>query len=51
MDSLRKKELEKALEKLGETDDEKIKILDELTKDVADGTISVHVSESKKSSE
>jgi len=35
-DSLRKKELEKALESLGETDENKIKIIEELTKNVVE---------------
>ncbi|MFW9930457.1 MAG: glutamyl-tRNA reductase, partial [Candidatus Thorarchaeota archaeon] len=51
IDTLRKQELEKALEKLGETDEEKIKILDELTKAVAKNIISVPASETEKSSE
>jgi glutamyl-tRNA reductase len=51
VDSLRRQELEKALQKLGEMDEEKIKILDELTKAVVDSIVSVPVSSSKKSSE
>jgi glutamyl-tRNA reductase len=35
VDEIRKKELEKALEMLGETDENKIKIIEELTKTVA----------------
>ena len=51
VDLLRKKELEKALQMLGETDEEKIKIIDELTKAVADSIVSIPVSDSKKASE
>ncbi len=51
VDSLRKKELEKALEKLGETDEHKIKIIEELTKNVVEKTISVPINNSKKTSE
>jgi glutamyl-tRNA reductase len=40
VDSIRRKELEKALEKLGETDEEKIKIIDELTKAVVESIVS-----------
>ncbi|HET8720011.1 MAG TPA: glutamyl-tRNA reductase [Candidatus Nitrosotenuis sp.] len=50
VDSLRKKELEKALQKLGETDEQKIKIIDELTKAVVENIISIPVT-SKKPSE
>ena len=50
-DSLREKELKKALEKLGETDEEKIKIIDELTKNVVKNIVSVPVKDSKKTSE
>jgi len=50
-DSLRKKELEKALEKLGETDENKIKIIEELTKNVVEKIISVPVNNSKETSE
>jgi len=48
VDSLRKKVLEKALEKLGETDENKIKIIEELTKSVAESIISVPVTSPKK---
>ena len=48
VDSLRKKELEKALEQLGETDENKIKIIEELTKNVVEKIISVPASTSKK---
>lgn len=51
VDSLRKKELEKALQKLGETDEEKIKIIDELTKAVVDSIVSIPVSPPKKAPE
>jgi len=40
VDEIRKKELEKALEKLGETDQNKIKIIEELTKNVAENIVS-----------
>ena len=49
VDLLRKKELEKALEMLGETDENKIKIIDELTKAVVEKIVSIPVSNSKKS--
>ncbi len=48
VDAVRKKELEKALEKLGETDENKIKIIEELTKTVAQNIVS---SPTKKISE
>ena len=51
VDSLRKKELEKALQMLGETDEKKIKIIDELTKAVVESIVSIPVSNSKKASE
>ena len=51
VDLLRKKELEKALEKLGETDKKKIKIIDELTKAIAESVVSIPVKKSKKASE
>jgi len=41
VDSIRKKELEKALEQLGELDENKIKIIEELTKTVAESIVSV----------
>ena len=40
VDAIRKKELEKALELLGETDENKIKIIEELTKTVAESIVS-----------
>lgn len=51
VDSLRKKELEKALEQLGETDENKIKIIEELTKNVVEKIISVPINNTKKTSE
>jgi len=51
VDSLRRRELEKALEMLGETDAEKIKILDELTKAVVENIVSIPINNSKKASE
>ena len=51
VDSLRKKELEKALQMLGETDENKIKIIDELTKAVVESIVSIPVSSSKKATE
>jgi glutamyl-tRNA reductase len=41
VDAIRKKELEKALEELGELDENKIKIIEELTKTVAKSIVSV----------
>ncbi len=51
VDALRKKELEKALQKLGETDEEKIKIIDELTKTVVESIVSIPTKNSKKAPE
>jgi len=51
VDSLRRRELEKALEMLGETDEKKIKILDELTKAVVENIVSIPANNSKKASE
>jgi glutamyl-tRNA reductase len=51
VDSLRKKELEKALQMLGETDEKKIKIIEDLTKAVVESIVSVPASSSKKASE
>ena len=48
IDAIRKKELEKALEMLGETDENKIKIIEELTKTVAESIVS---SPTKKAAE
>jgi len=41
VDDIRKKELEKALEQLGDLDENKIKIIEELTKTVAESIVSV----------
>ena len=51
LDSLRTEELKKALEKLGETDENKIKIIEELTKSVVEKIVSVPAGDSKKASE
>lgn len=51
VDSLRKKELEKAIAKLGETDESKIKILEELTKSVVDSITSAPKKETKTAPE
>ncbi len=51
VDSLRRQELEKALQMLGETDEKKIKIIDELTKAVVESIVSIPVNNSKKASE
>ena len=51
VDSLRVQELKKALEALGETDENKIKIIDDLTKSVVQKIISVPTGDSQKSSE
>ncbi|HSA97808.1 MAG TPA: glutamyl-tRNA reductase [Candidatus Nitrosotenuis sp.] len=51
VDALRKKELEKALQKLGETDEEKIKIIDELTRTVVESIVSIPAKSPKKASE
>jgi glutamyl-tRNA reductase len=51
VDSLRRKELEKAIQMLGETDEKKIKIIEELTKAVVEGIISTPPSPSKKAPE
>lgn len=48
VEDIRKKELEKALEMLGETDENKIKIIEELTKTVVESIVSVP---SKKAAE
>ena len=45
------KELKKALAQLGETDENKIKIIDDLTKAIAEGLVSTPVNNSKKASE
>ena len=51
MDSLRKKELEKALRMLGEDDEKKIKIIEELTKAVVEGIVSQPMNNLRKASE
>ncbi|MGI0064656.1 MAG: glutamyl-tRNA reductase, partial [Nitrosopumilaceae archaeon] len=51
VDSLRKKELEKALQMLGETDEKKIKIIEELTKAVVEKIVSVPMNNPKKASD
>ena len=51
VDSLRKEALEKALEQLGETDKNKIKIIEELTKNVVEKIVSVPVNSSKNTTE
>lgn len=51
VDSLRKKELEKALEKLGEIDENKIKIIEELTKNVVEKIVSVPTNNTNKAPE
>jgi len=51
VDVLRKKELEKALQMLGETDEKKIKIIDELTKAVVESIVSTPGNSSKKTAD
>lgn len=51
VDSLRRKELEKALEMLGETNEEKIKIIDELTKSLIENIIAIPANSAKQISE
>ena len=51
VDVLRKQELEKAIKELGETDENKIKILEQLTKSVVDKIISVPKKEEKPAPE
>jgi len=51
IDSRRKKELEKAIQLLGETDGEKIKIIDELTKAVVESIVSQPMNNLRKASE
>lgn len=51
VDALRKKELEKALQKLGDMDAEKIKIIDELTKTVVESIVSIPAKSTKKAAE
>jgi len=51
IDSKRTKELEKALRMLGETDQSKIKIIDDLTKAIVEGIISAPMNNLRKASE
>jgi len=51
VDAIRKKEFEKALDMLGETDQNKIKIIEELTKNLTAGIISAPVKKTDKASE
>ncbi len=48
VDSLRMQELKKALQMLGETDEKKIKIIDELTKNVVEKIVSLPTNKPKK---
>lgn len=48
VDSLRIQELKKALQMLGETDEKKIKIIDELTKNVIEKIVSLPTNKPKK---
>ena len=50
-DSLRIKELQKALQMLGETDEKRIKIIDDLTKAVVDSIVSTPMNNLRKASE
>jgi len=50
-DSLRVKELQKALQMLGETDEERIKIIDDLTKAVVESIVSTPMNNLRKASE
>jgi glutamyl-tRNA reductase len=51
VDAIRKNELEKALEMLGETDENKIKIIEELTKTVAESIVSSSTKKAAKASD
>ncbi len=51
IDSLREKELRKALQMLGENDKEKIKIIEDLTKAVVEGIVSTPMNNLRKASE
>lgn len=51
VDAIRKKELEKALEMLGETDENKIKIIEELTKTVAESIVSAPTKKAAEASD
>ena len=50
-DSMRIKELQKALQMLGETDEKRIKIIDELTKAVVESIVSTPMNNLRKASE
>ena len=50
-DSLRIKELQKALQMLGETDEKRIKIIDDLTKAVVENIVSTPMNNLRKASE
>ncbi len=50
-DSMRTKELQKALQMLGETDEKRIKIIDELTKAVVESIVSAPMNNLRKASE
>jgi len=51
IENLREKELQKALRMLGETDEKKIKIIDELTKAVVESIVSTPMNNIRKASE
>jgi glutamyl-tRNA reductase len=51
IDTLRKKELQKALQMLGEKDESKIKIIEELTKAVVESIVSAPMNNLRKASE
>ncbi len=51
IDNARTKELKKALAMLGETDEQKIRIIDQLTQAIVDGIISVPMNNLRKASE
>ncbi len=51
VDSMRIKELQKALQMLGETDEKRIKIIDELTKAVVESIVSAPMNNLRKASE
>ena len=51
IDSLRVKELQKALQMLGETDEKRVKIIEELTKAVVESIVSTPMNNLRKASE
>jgi len=51
IDSLRVKELQKALHMLGETDEKRVKIIEELTKAVVESIVSTPMNNLRKASE